>query len=125
MQRPEQIIHRAVVEHLRLRGAPGLVFFHPPMGMFYGGKRNKKGASIQGVIAKSLGVRAGVSDLILLHKGTAYALELKTEDGRSTESQDDFLADWQTAGGYGFVGKGLDKALAILECWGLLLGTSN
>ena len=73
-----------------------------------------------------MGARKGVSDLILLRNGIAYALELKPETGgRTTEEQDDFLADWKAAGGYGFVAEGLDRALKILKCWGLLLGTSN
>jgi hypothetical protein len=31
-QRPEQIVHRAVVAHLKARAVPGLVFLHPANG---------------------------------------------------------------------------------------------
>jgi len=124
IQRPEQEIHKAVVSHLRQRGVPGLVFFHVPNGAKLGGKRNAKGFAIQGAIMKSLGVRAGVSDIIILHKGLAYALELKAPGGATTEAQDQFLTDWNNAGGIAFVAEGLDRAIRILEGWGLLRGAT-
>jgi hypothetical protein len=72
--RPEQAIHKAVVAHLRQRGVPGLVFWHTPNGV----RGRSRKHHVQGAIAKGMGVRAGVSDLVLLHRGRAYALELKT-----------------------------------------------
>ncbi len=32
IRRPEQALQKAVVQHLRIRGVPGLVFFHVPNG---------------------------------------------------------------------------------------------
>ena len=113
--RPEQQIHRAVVDHLRKRGTPGVVWFHVPNG----GKRRHVEASIM----KGLGVRAGVSDLILLRNGHAYALELKAPDGRPTVAQMEFMSDWIAAGGNGCIADGLDRALKCLEVWGLVRGT--
>jgi len=111
---PEQLIHRAVVQHLRQRGVPGLVYFHVPNG----GKRKP----IEAAIFKSLGVRAGVSDLILLHGGHFFALELKAPGGKPTESQIEFQQAVHNAGGYTAMPEGLDRALACLEAWGLLRG---
>ncbi len=125
MQRPEQDLHRAVVQHLRARGVSGLVWFHPFNGAFYGGKRSRKGIAIQGSIAQGLGVRKGVSDLILLHNSHAYALELKSEDGRPTTEQMEFMSDWITAGGAGRIVHGLDRALKCLETWGLIKGVTS
>jgi len=48
-----------------------------------GGKRRP----IEAAIMKSLGVRAGVADLVLVHAACMFALELKTEDGRPTAVQ--------------------------------------
>jgi hypothetical protein len=118
MNRLEQIIHKAVVEHLKVRGVPGLVYFHSPQGAFYGGKR-------QGAIMKSLGARAGVSDLILVHDSKIYALELKAEGGRPTLKQIEFLGDMERAGAFCAMPTGLDAALATLESWGLLRGLST
>lgn len=115
-RRPEQAIQRAVVQHLRTRGVPGMVFFHVPNG----GARGK----VEGAIFKSMGVRAGVSDLILVHRGKIFAMELKADTGRATVEQMAFMAEIDAAGAYTAMPRGLDAAIATLEAWGLLRGSS-
>lgn len=112
---PEQQIQRAVVQHLRARGAPGLVFTHVPNG----GYRKP----IEAAIFKGIGVRAGVADLLLWRAGHSYALELKAPGGRPTESQLQFLSDMDKAGAFTCLCDSLDRALKVLETWGLLRGT--
>lgn len=114
MKRPEQAIHQAVVSHLKRRAVPGLVWFHCPNG----GKRVAREAAIM----KGLGIRAGVSDLILLHRGQGYALELKADKGRATPAQTQFISEWNAAGGIGCIAEGLDRAVEFLEAYGLLTG---
>lgn len=114
--RPEQIIQRAVIQHLRQRGVSGVVFLHVPNC----GKRKP----IEAAIFKSLGVRAGASDLLLWHEGRSFAVELKAENGRATEAQLQFLADMEKAGAFTCLAEGLDPALAALEKWGLLRGVA-
>jgi hypothetical protein len=111
-------IHKAVVKHLRQRGCNGLVFFYVPNGVKATGRK----ARVQGGIAKGMGARAGVSDLILLKAGQAYALELKTDKGRPTIHQMQFASDFNAAGGNACIVNGLDRALRVLETWGLLTG---
>jgi hypothetical protein len=94
-----------------------LVFIHVPNG----GRRS----AVEGAIFKSLGVRAGASDLLLWHDGQSYAMELKAEGGRATEQQRDFLMDMEKAGALTCLAFGLDRALAALEQWGLLRGTAS
>lgn len=115
-QSPEAQIHRAVVQHLRARGVHGMVFFHVPNG----GHRKP----IEAAIFKSMGVRSGVSDLILVHASKIYALELKAEGGRASEAQLAFLSEIDAAGAFTAMPSGLDAALATLESWGLLRGSS-
>lgn len=115
MKRAEQQIHKTVVDHLRTRGTTGLVFFHPSNG----GWRSP----IEAKIFKSLGVRAGVPDLILLHESKPYALELKAEGGRPTPAQVEFINEWRAAGGRAAVCYGVDEAVHMLEDWGLLKGS--
>jgi hypothetical protein len=110
----EAAIQRAVIKHLHTRGVPHLVFVHVPNG----GKR----PPIEAAILKSMGVRAGASDLLLWHDHKFFALELKTPRGRLAESQQKFLDDMETAGGNVAVAVGLDDALRILERWQLLRG---
>ena len=114
---PEQAIHKAIVQHLRQRGARGLVFIHPANG---GARRRKEAAIFAG-----LGVRAGTSDLLFWHAGKAFALEIKAEGGRPTEAQRQFLADMREAGAVAGVAEGLDSAIKTLEGWGLLRGVAS
>jgi hypothetical protein len=113
-QQPEALIQEAVVQHLRARGAPGMVFLHCPNG----GYRRP----IEAAIFKAMGVRAGTADLLLWRGGNSYALELKAPGGRVSVSQFEFLADFDRAGGFSCVCDGIDNALLTLECWGLLIG---
>jgi hypothetical protein len=108
----EDSIQMAVCLHLRYRGVPGLVWFHPPNG----GKRDAREAQR----LKATGVRAGVADLIFLHAGRAFALELKTPKGRATAAQIAFMDDWRAAGGEAAIVHGLDEAIDQLELWGLI-----
>ena len=110
----EDDIQRALVTHLAVRGARGLIYWHTPNG----GKRNAREAGR----FKAMGVRAGVSDLILVHCGKIYALELKAEGGRPSVAQMEFISDFNGAGGFGCIVTGLDPALRVLETWGLLRG---
>jgi hypothetical protein len=81
-----------------------------------GGYRSR----IEGAIFQGLGVIAGASDLMLLHAGMFYALELKTVRGRLTERQQVFLERVCDAGGKATCCYGLDEALNVLTAWGLL-----
>ena len=115
--RAEQLIQRAVCQHLRRRGASGLVWFHVPNG----GRRRP----VEAAIFSGLGVRPGVADLILLHDGRAFALELKADGGRPTAAQKRFLSDFRAAGGEASIANGLDQALQTLEAWDLLRGRAS
>lgn len=112
--RPEDQIQRAIFQHLKARKAPGTFAFHVPNG----GKRKP----IEAAIMKGLGVTAGVPDVIAIHRGHAYGLELKADDGRPTAKQIEALAAMEKAGATVAVAKGLDEAISQLEVWGLLVG---
>jgi hypothetical protein len=93
MKHEETKLHQAVVKHLELRGVQGLVYFHCPMGIHAASK-------FQGAMAKSLGARKGVSDLILVHRSKIFCLELKIIGGRVTEDQNLFIADMDRQGAF-------------------------
>jgi hypothetical protein len=112
--RPEQIIQRAVFDHLRTRAARGVFAFHVPNG----GYRKP----IEAGIMKGLGVKAGVPDVVAIHKGRCYGLELKAEGGRVTSKQLAAIAAMEAAGAHCCIAEGLDRALAVLEQWGILRG---
>ena len=108
----EAQIHNAIVEHLRLRAKPGVLWLHCPNGE----RRDK----ITGAILKRMGVLAGAADLLLWHQGNSFALELKAPGGRLSEAQLDFLARFNAAGGYSACADGIDHALACLVAWGVI-----
>jgi hypothetical protein len=112
--RPEAAIQRAVFQHLRARGAPGVFAFHPANG----GYRKP----VEAAILKGLGVVAGVPDVIAIHHGRVFAMEIKAEGGRATPKQLDVLAALREAGAFTAIAEGLDRALACLTAWGLLRG---
>ena len=108
----ESDIQRAVFDHLRWRGVPGVFAFHVPNG----GKRDR----IEAAIFKGLGARAGVPDVFAVHQGRCYAIELKTEAGRLSKAQAEAIAALERAGAITSVCRGLDAALHTLQRWGLL-----
>ena len=111
----EADIQRAVCQHLAVRPVPGLVWFHPANG---GARLPVEAARFVG-----LGVRPGVSDLILLHEATFFALEIKAHSkSRVSPAQRKFIADVKQAGGRAEIGFGLNDCLRKLEAWGLLRG---
>lgn len=111
----QEQVHRPVVEHLRTRGVPGLLWWHTPQGAFYATR-------VQGSIMTGLGVMPGVSDLILMHAGRFFALELKAPGQKPTQVQMDFLVAFVKAGGHAEYADNLDSALDALDDWGLVRG---
>jgi hypothetical protein len=114
---PEQDLQRALFEHIRQRGVTGLVAIHCPNG----GWRSP----IEAKILQGLGVTPGTPDVLLWHDCKSFAMELKSEAGRTTEAQLEMLNRLSQAGAFTAVCHGLDRALAVLEEWGLLRGQTQ
>jgi hypothetical protein len=113
----EQQIQKCIFAHLRARGASGVFAFHPANGGY------RKPA--EAAILKSLGVVAGVPDIIAIKDGRAYALELKADQGKLSDAQEHTLARLREAGVETAVAYGLVAALAQLERWQLLRGRTS
>jgi hypothetical protein len=114
---PEQAIQRAVFQHLRQRGAPGTFCFHVPNG----GWRSR----VEARIFKGLGLTAGVPDVVAIRDGRVFALELKSEHGRLSDSQRATHEAMIAAGAVVGVAIGLDEALRWLEGHRLLTGRTR
>jgi hypothetical protein len=121
---PEAAIQRAVIEHLRLRAEPDVLWLHVPNG---GSRDIREAANL-----KRMGALAGASDLLLFRPGACpdcgcarlegFALELKSDGGRLTDAQREFLWRFSEVGGHTCIAEGLDQALGALESWQLLRG---
>lgn len=109
---PEERLQMDLADHIRARQVPGLFWFHVPNG----GKRGIREATR----FKAMGVRAGTPDLIFLHNGQFYAMELKAGTGSLQKNQKEALIEIAAAGGKKAVCKGLDAALDQLIEWGLI-----
>jgi len=111
-RRSEQELQKAVLQHLAWRGVRGVFVFHYPAG----GWRSP----VEAAIFKSLGVVAGIPDIIIIYDGHCFALELKAADGRLTSIQVDTQARMRAAGATVGTAVEIDAALELLERWGLL-----
>lgn len=79
------------------------LLFHVPNG----GLRNLREASK----FKSMGVIAGVPDLLLINKGKLYGIELKTEDGVLSKVQKELHKVWELNGIEVLVTYGLKESI--------------
>jgi hypothetical protein len=110
--RPEQQIQKAVFDHLNWRAVPGVFAFHPANGGFR--------KPIEAAIMKGLGVRVGIPDIVAVHDGRCFALELKAPGGRLSDTQRDCHTRLRAAGAAVAVVTGVDEAVAQLVEWELL-----
>lgn len=97
--------------------APPFEFFH----VSNGGARRR----IEAAILSGLGVRPGVSDLVLYWRRpeggmTVAGVEVKTEEGETTKTQDLFRDRLVHLGGVYVVVRGVDELQRHLRTWGLL-----
>ena len=105
----EEAIHRAVVDYLERAARPGVAWTHIPSG-------EKRGPGVGGKL-KGMGTKAGWPDLLLIHAGHTYGLELKAERGRVSPAQVRVHAELTLAGATVEVAYGVDQAIAILKRW--------
>lgn len=111
----ERDIQRAVFDHIKARGVPGVVAWHTPNGGIHQAGRRRAINAGQGVVS-------GIPDVIAIKQGTMFALELKRDKGRVSEAQRDTLDRLAFAGAVVAVAHGLDAAIEQLERWGIVRG---
>lgn len=111
MKREEQHLQQQVVRYLDL-ALPSLIWFHCPNG---GGR-----TPVEGAILKSMGVRAGVPDLVfVLPDGRAAFIELKAGKGVLTPAQKAFRANCEQQRIPHAVCTSLAEVQGTLDAWGL------
>ena len=110
---PEDRIQQAIVGWLRVVLPPTALVFAIPNG----GARSKATAGI----LKATGVRAGVSDLLVIVPGVPRLIcaEVKTAKGRLTPEQRDFGALVEGAGHVFVVWRSVEDARATLSDLGI------
>lgn len=114
-QRPEAALQRTIIAFLKLlpspdKGGPYWTAINPapPKGR------------IQGTIAKSLGAKAGVPDLLLVYRGRAVFVEIKARKGRLSDVQKAAADEITLAGGLWVEVRSLEEMQDFLENLGLI-----
>lgn len=113
----EPVLHRQIADALRLElcapgrvSRDGVVWYSVDMAAYAG---NAPG------IRTARGCIAGVADIEILHRGAAYFLEIKADDGELSDAQRDFAnAVLCAACCYG-VARNVAEVLACLDRWGI------
>lgn len=120
MNRPEQELQERVVEFLDLA-------IDAEAGFFWA-TRNETGVSgrmgmMLGVIAKKMGVKPGMPDLMVAHKECGYSvgIELKSKTGRQTEAQKAVQKRFEDIGWPYTVCRSVDDVQDALEAAGVPL----
>jgi hypothetical protein len=104
----ESAIHKSVIAHWRTLGNPGtLVATIPNMGAF-----------------GQYGLTKGLLDLLVIGPGIHAYLELKTEVGKLSGPQREFIALCESHSITCAVTRGRDEPIRLLEDWGIVRRTA-
>ena len=68
----------------------------------------------------AMGMKAGVPDILILHKGKTIWIEVKKEGGYLSKVQKSLHMDIDTAGGAVYTARSIDDIIEILELEGVI-----
>lgn len=106
----EMALQKQCVEYLHLAVAK------PPYGPFWTAVNPLPGTSArQGKIAKDMGMRAGVPDLIFIWKGRVTGIELKTDRGGLSDNQSVVHEEMFEVGARTYTVKSLDAFIETVN----------
>lgn len=109
----EETLQKAIVQHLRIRGNPDAIWFHPANGI--------PASKRTGARFKALGVVAGVPDMVFtLPDGRSAYMELKALGGRLSPEQRAFAEKCIRLGVEHCVCYDIDTAISVLEAWKII-----
>lgn len=111
---PEQTMQIALVRDLRAVLAPGVFLTHIPSGFIAG-----RSGPLRGAFLKAMGLIPGCPDLMILHGGAAWFLELKSAKGKLSTAQAECHIALRRAGCHVETIRNLDEALECLSIWNI------
>ena len=119
----ESQIQIAICDYLSLiAGRYGLLFFSVPNEAYAAGKgkRTLSGREYGKINnLKRMGLTPGVSDLVLVHKGKTFFVEVKRQSGKLSENQKVFRQNALNAGAEYAVIRSVDEIETALKIWGI------
>lgn len=114
----ESDIQIQIVEYLQL--IKNIVFFSVPNEAFAPKKGKLTGQQLGRMARfKRMGLRSGVSDLIIGHNGKMYCMEVKLGKGKQTDNQISFMEDSFNAGCEYKIVRSFESAVECLREWGI------
>jgi hypothetical protein len=117
-------IHCAVADYLRHGLAPGWAWFHPANGGERPATYTVKGkrVSFEGGRLQRMGVKPGVSDILLIKAphATLHCLELKAKGEKMSAAQAAWQGEMGGLGAWTAWADSVDGALEILRGWGAI-----
>ena len=105
MKHEESKIQKAIVTAIRYLYPKSILLAIPNEA-----RRNVR----TGAIMKAMGMLSGTSDLIFIHKGSVYFFEVKTDNGKQTDTQKEFEKRITKQGLKYFVVRSVDEVLNII-----------
>ena len=119
--KPETTLQILIVETLSILAARHkFVFFSVPNEAYQLGMAAKAATTrdhARMMTLKKMGLTPGVSDLIVLHNGRAFCLEVKTGTGRQSAEQVTFQTAVERIGVPYQVVRSVDEAIETLITW--------
>lgn len=119
---PETVLQISIVSALSLYAARyNFLFFHVPNESFSLGAAGRGAFSSRDharlTTLKKMGLLPGVSDLVILSRGRAYCLEVKTQTGSQSDAQKLFERRCHETGIPYAVVRSVDEAIKKLKEW--------
>jgi hypothetical protein len=113
----EHPLQKQIADALRLEIAPpGKVSGH---GMVWWSVDHASYAGTAPGARVGRGIVAGVPDLFVLFRGSAYMVEIKTPAGELSDPQQSVMSAVLARGGRVGVARNADEMLALLDAWGI------
>lgn len=94
---------------------------HLPDGVFWSALENAPRSALSGYLAQKRGVRAGLSDLLIVADGRVIFVELKSPAGVPSKSQKQVFEELRSAGAQVWVARSARAVLVALSRSGLRL----
>ena len=105
----ERDLHSYTADLLRFTAAPGVLWLHIPNG--------EQRSARTGAKLKRMGVLAGAADFLVVVRGQAHFLELKTPKGRQSVAQLSFRTCATGAGSRYAIARSPEEVRNTLEGW--------
>jgi len=117
--KPEELLQMDVVSYLEMiKNRYSFDFFYVPNEA--AGKINSPAGFSKLNKLKKMGLRSGVSDIVIFKNGKIYFLELKDKKGRQSENQREFeICAIKQCCPYS-VARSLEDVVSILRAWKII-----